>query len=91
MTITNSYIVSLLTCDLGVVLEVAGGVAATALAFIFPAGCYYKLLPSNLPWTSRKKLPAVLCVGFGLLVLVLNLIIALSHAWNEHGEPKKCY
>lgn len=27
-------IVSLLTCDLGIVLELAGGLSATALAFI---------------------------------------------------------
>ncbi|KIM26967.1 hypothetical protein M408DRAFT_175835 [Serendipita vermifera MAFF 305830] len=86
----GSMLISLMTCDLGVVLEVAGGVAATALAFIFPAGCYLKLLPRTQPWNSRSKLPAVLCVGFGLVVLVLNLVIALGNAWAEH-TPKQCY
>ncbi|KAG8833986.1 hypothetical protein FRC17_009768 [Serendipita sp. 399] len=88
--VAGAVFISLLTCDLGVVLEVAGGVAATALAFIFPAGCYYKLLPSNQPWNSRAKLPAILCVGFGLVVLVLNLLIAIGHAWEDR-PPKKCY
>jgi sodium-coupled neutral amino acid transporter 11 len=31
------------TCDLGVMLEITGGVSATALAFIFPAACYLTL------------------------------------------------
>ncbi|KAG8802448.1 hypothetical protein FRC16_009637 [Serendipita sp. 398] len=88
--VSGAIFISLLTCDLGVVLEVAGGVAATALAFIFPAGCYYKLLPSNQAWNSRAKLPALLCVGFGLVVLILNLLIAIGHAWEDH-PPKKCY
>lgn len=35
--------VSLLTCDLGIVLELTGGLSATALAFIFPAVCFLKL------------------------------------------------
>jgi sodium-coupled neutral amino acid transporter 11 len=38
-----SLIVSLTTTDLGVVLEVTGGLSATALAFIFPSICYLKL------------------------------------------------
>lgn len=38
-----SLIVSLLTCDLGIVLELTGGLSATALAFIFPAICFLKL------------------------------------------------
>lgn len=86
----DSHVVSLMTCDLGVVLEVAGGVAATALAFIFPAGCYYKLLPKHMPWTSPPKLAAAVCVAFGIVVLVLNLVIALGNMWTEH-TPKKCY
>ena len=32
-----------MTCDLGIVLELTGGLSATALAFIFPAICFLKL------------------------------------------------
>ncbi|CAO1623606.1 unnamed protein product [Sympodiomycopsis kandeliae] len=38
-----ALIISLLTCDLGIVLELTGGLSATALAFIFPALCFLKL------------------------------------------------
>jgi sodium-coupled neutral amino acid transporter 11 len=39
----SSLGVSLMATDLGVVLEVTGGLSATALAFIFPSICYLKL------------------------------------------------
>ena len=38
-----SLVVSLSASDLGVVLEITGGLSATALAFIFPSICYLKL------------------------------------------------
>ncbi|WFC97009.1 hypothetical protein MBRA1_003676 [Malassezia brasiliensis] len=41
--VVSAMTVSLLTCDLGVVLEVTGGLSATALAFFFPSICYLKL------------------------------------------------
>lgn len=71
-------------------LEITGGVSATALAFIFPAACYYKLLDKNLPWYHRTKLPAVICVVFGILVMSISLFLALSKAWTTEGSPKVC-
>lgn len=53
-----SLIVSLLATDLGVVLEVTGGLSATALAFIFPAICYLKLCdqePSQSAANARRE------------------------------------
>ncbi|KOS13707.1 amino acid transporter [Malassezia pachydermatis] len=41
--VVSSMMVSLLTCDLGIVLELTGGLSATALAFFFPSVCYLKL------------------------------------------------
>ncbi|PWN53419.1 hypothetical protein IE53DRAFT_324819 [Violaceomyces palustris] len=41
--VVSAMVVSLLTCDLGIVLELTGGLSATALAFIFPSLCYLKL------------------------------------------------
>ncbi|GJJ06060.1 hypothetical protein Clacol_000248 [Clathrus columnatus] len=81
---------ALITCDLGVMLEITGGVSATTLAYIFPAACYIKLLPSSVPWTSRTKLPAVLCAAFGTIVMVLSLILALGKVWTREGDAKIC-
>ena len=41
--VVTSLMISLMTCDLGIVLELTGGLSATALAYIFPAICYLKL------------------------------------------------
>jgi len=41
--VLSAMVISLLTCDLGIVLELTGGLSATALAFCFPSVCYLKL------------------------------------------------
>ncbi|KAF6760280.1 amino acid transporter [Ephemerocybe angulata] len=80
----SAMFVSLITCDLG-------GVSATALAFIFPAACYYKLLGPSNPWYHRSKLPALLCVLFGAVVMVISLALALSKTWTTtEGSAKLC-
>ncbi|GLB37055.1 putative transmembrane amino acid transporter protein [Lyophyllum shimeji] len=85
-----SLIVALITCDLGVMLEITGGVSATTLAFIFPAACYLKLLDPKIPWHSRTKLPAVLCASFGVVVMVISLFLALQKSWTKAGDPRMC-
>jgi len=86
----SSMFLSMFTCDLGVMLEITGGVSATALAYVFPAICYIKLLPPELPWKSRQKLLPYICATFGLSVLLLSLFIALSKVWTSEGSAKIC-
>ncbi|PPQ98624.1 hypothetical protein CVT24_003957 [Panaeolus cyanescens] len=86
----SSMFVALVTCDLGVMLEITGGVSATTLAFIFPAACYIKLVDKNLPWYSRTKLPAVICALFGIVVMIISLFIALAKSWTVQGSAKIC-
>lgn len=86
----SSMLVSLVTCDLGVMLEITGGISATALAYIFPAACYIKLIDSNTPWHSRTKLPAFMCVAFGIIVMTTSLFLALGKSWTPAGGPKIC-
>ncbi|THV05032.1 AAAP amino acid permease [Dendrothele bispora CBS 962.96] len=86
----SSMIIAMITCDLGVMLEITGGVSATALAFIFPAACFLKLSSPTTPWHSRDKLPAAVCVAFGVLVMTLSLFIALGKVWTPEGDAKIC-
>jgi sodium-coupled neutral amino acid transporter 11 len=88
-------LVALITCDLGVMLEITGGVSATALAYIFPAACYIQLLSSapaadRPAWHSRKLLPAYVCAAFGALVMALSLFMALGKVWTKEGSAKIC-
>ncbi|EJU04391.1 AAAP amino acid permease [Dacryopinax primogenitus] len=85
-----SMFLALITCDLGVTLEITGGVSATALAFIFPAACYYKLLSPEQPWYGRHKLPAIVCASSGFIVMVMSLILALTKAWRPEGAARMC-
>ncbi|PLN78871.1 amino acid transporter [Aspergillus taichungensis] len=63
---------SLLTCDVGVVLELAGATSAASLAYVFPPLCYIKLSKAS----RRSKIPAYLCVGFGIIVIGVSLVQA---------------
>lgn len=88
--VVSCMLVSLTTCDLGAVFELIGATSAAALAYIFPPLCYIKL--SN---TSRKaKIPAYLCIAFGLIVMgvstiqaVISMIkgvfLVLYHLWQK--------
>ncbi|KAK8858559.1 hypothetical protein IAR55_002788 [Kwoniella newhampshirensis] len=80
--------IALTTCDLGIVLELAGGLSASALAFIFPASAYFVLTSGE--WYSKQRLPAVLVAGFGLVVLVLSCGLSIAHAWSGEGGKKEC-
>ncbi|KAJ7188250.1 amino acid transporter [Mycena filopes] len=85
-----SMLVALVTCDLGVMLEITGGVSATTLAFIFPASCYLKLTDNKEPWYSRAKLPAYACAAFGVVVMIISLYLALGKTWTSEGDARIC-
>lgn len=72
--VLTSMAMALITCDLGAVFELIGATSASALAYIFPPLCYIKL--SN---SSRKaKIPAYLCISFGLTVMGVSLLQAIA-------------
>lgn len=65
--------ISLMTCDLGAVFELIGATSACVLAYILPPLCYIKL--STRSW---RTVPAVLCICFGVAVLVVSVVLALA-------------
>ncbi|KAH9948991.1 amino acid transporter [Amylocystis lapponica] len=88
--VASSMLIAMITCDLGVMLEITGGVSATALAFIFPAACYIRLSDPGSPWFARSKLPAVACAAFGTIVLFISLFLALQKVWTREGDAQIC-
>ncbi|MCJ1470545.1 hypothetical protein MMC07_009191 [Pseudocyphellaria aurata] len=64
---------ALITCDLGAVFELIGATSACALAYMFPPLCYIKL--SSRSW---RTIPAAICVAFGVAVMGISLIQAVS-------------
>lgn len=71
--VVTSVVMSLITCDLGSVLELIGATSACALAYILPPLCYIKL--SKKSWKS--KIPAVLCIIFGSVVMCVSVVQAV--------------
>jgi sodium-coupled neutral amino acid transporter 11 len=71
--VISAMSISLITCDLGAVFEIIGATSACALAYILPPLCYIKL--STRSW---RTIPAVACICFGVGVMVVSLVEAVT-------------
>ncbi|KNG85853.1 amino acid transporter [Aspergillus nomiae NRRL 13137] len=84
--VVSAMTMALITCDLGAVFELIGATSAAALAYIFPPLCYIKL--SN---ASRKaKIPAYLCIVFGITVMGVSLLQAIAQMIRNEGGAGTC-
>ncbi|GAA5839324.1 hypothetical protein JCM3766R1_004800 [Sporobolomyces carnicolor] len=84
----SALIVSLITCDLGLILELAGGFSATALAYLFPAACFLKL-SGHGPQQAPQRLAAWVCAVFGVAVMGLSTFLSIRKAIRG-GSHKVC-
>ncbi|KAI9599031.1 AAAP amino acid permease [Syncephalis fuscata] len=83
-----ALVIALTTCDLGFVMELTGGISATALAFILPPACYIKL--ASGPLWSRKKLPSLICIGFGVIVMCLSTSLSIRNYIIDTSKRSVC-
>jgi solute carrier family 38 (sodium-coupled neutral amino acid transporter), member 11 len=69
-------LVSLVTSDLGLVLEITGSTSAVAIAFLLPPLCYMRLTGAGV-WGSwareRKWWGPALCTAFAGALMVISL------------------
>ncbi|GAA6016112.1 hypothetical protein JCM10207_004448 [Rhodosporidiobolus poonsookiae] len=84
----SSLFVSLITCDLGLILELAGGFSATALAYLFPAACFLRLSGTGKQ-QAPQRLAAWACAAFGVAVMVLSTFLSIRKALKG-GSHKQC-
>ncbi|GAA5970576.1 hypothetical protein JCM11641_007359 [Rhodosporidiobolus odoratus] len=75
----SALLVSLVTCDLGLILELAGGFSATALAYLFPAACFLRLSGTG-PQQAPQRFAAWVCAAFGVAVMVLSTFLSIRKA-----------
>ncbi|KAI1842715.1 hypothetical protein JX265_005041 [Neoarthrinium moseri] len=83
--VVSAMVISLMTCDLGVVFELVGATSACALAYILPPLCYIKL--STRSW---KTYVAWAVVAFGCAVMAISLFQAVGKMITGGGEPVQC-
>ncbi|KAJ5711606.1 hypothetical protein N7488_005762 [Penicillium malachiteum] len=84
--VVTSMVLALITCDLGSVFELIGATSAAALAYIFPPLCYIKLSSAS----RREKIPAYLCVTFGLVVMGVSVVQAVAKIIRNDGDGHSC-
>ncbi|KAI1825682.1 transmembrane amino acid transporter family protein [Xylaria intraflava] len=83
--VVSAMLLSLFTCDLGIVFELVGATSASALAYILPPLCYIKL--SSRSWRTYVAMGVV---AFGCAVMLVSMLQAGAKMIRGEGEPSKC-
>jgi sodium-coupled neutral amino acid transporter 11 len=83
--VLTATILSMFTCDLGVVFELIGATSACALAYILPPLCYIKLTTR-----SWKTYVAYACIVFGTTVMGITVVQVFYKMNNGEGDVKTC-
>lgn len=78
-------VLSLLTCDLGVVFELIGATSACALAYILPPLCYIKL--AKRTWRTYV---AAATVFFGMAVMGISVLQSFLKIIGGGGDTTTC-
>ncbi|PNS19538.1 tRNA modification GTPase GTPBP3, mitochondrial [Sphaceloma murrayae] len=84
--VVSAMILSLFTCDLGVVFELVGATSACALAYILPPLCYVRLSKKRT-WETYA---AFVCIGFGCTVMGISVLLAVSKVIRNEGGAQTC-
>ncbi|KAF2150546.1 amino acid transporter [Myriangium duriaei CBS 260.36] len=84
--VVSAMMLSLFTCDLGVVFELVGATSACALAYILPPLCYVKLT-KNRTWRTYA---AYACAAFGGTVMFISVLLALAKVIRNEGGSQTC-
>ncbi|KJZ78781.1 hypothetical protein HIM_01554 [Hirsutella minnesotensis 3608] len=83
--VLGATLLSLLTCDLGVVFELVGATSAVAMAYILPPMCYIKLTRP-----SWRTYVAYGVVAFGVAVMIISVVQAVGKMIYGTEGPAKC-
>jgi sodium-coupled neutral amino acid transporter 11 len=86
--ITITTVIGTLTCNLGVVLELTGGVAASSIAFIFPSACTMYI--NKAPYMRYSNINHILCISFGILMVFLTTCSVIAEQIYSHSS-KTCH
>jgi len=78
---TATVMIVMFVKDLGFVMSITGSISAVFIAFILPAACHLKILPSPMRFWLHKKgawkgfkcvLPSVLLLMFGVFAMIFS-------------------
>lgn len=83
MYLFTTTVIALNVTDLGIVVALAGAVAATTLVFIAPGACYYMLFRERRPGAKTKLAALLAMAGCALLPLLVLLVLASRGYFGE--------
>lgn len=83
--VVSAMVLSLITCDLGVIFELFGATSACALAYILPPLCYIKLSKR-----SSKTYVAMAVMAFGCAVMAVSLVKTMGKMSGGTESQAKC-
>ena len=76
----GTTLVALFVTDLGIVVSLAGALAATMVIFIAPGACFWSLHRTE-PMTVKRLFAGVLCAVGTVLLPILVLLVLASHGY----------
>ncbi|KAI1428807.1 transmembrane amino acid transporter family protein [Xylaria sp. FL1777] len=83
--VVSAMVLSLFTCDLGIVFELVGATSAAALAYILPPLCYIKL--SSRSWRTYVAMGVV---AFGCAIMLISVLQTGAKMIKGGGDPVQC-
>lgn len=81
--ITVPLAVSMVTCNLGAVLELVGATSGSTLAYILPPLCHNKMTKENK--SKLQQAPYYACVIFGFIVMFISSFQTIKESWQSSG------
>lgn len=84
--VLSTYLISITTSCLGIVLELNGIFSAIPLAFVLPAVIYIRL--EDGPLLSKRKIPAILLAIFGCFTAIVGSLLLLRN-WKQYLSCNK--
>lgn len=90
LTVGSTMLVGCLVCDLGIILELTGGITGSMIALIIPCVCWIRVnAVRGEPLTIMQKIPYICCIIFGFVLMILSIIGQVIPV-DPHKEPKNC-
>ena len=82
--VVSAMMMSLFTCDLGIVFELVGATSACVLAYILPPLCFLKLTKRRT-WETYA---AYFCVAFGCIVMTISVLLATAKIIKSGSQAR---
>ena len=91
LVVASTVMVGCLTCDLGIILEITGGVTGSLVALVIPCACYLKVNQINgVVLTTKEKIPHVICMSLGACLMIMTVVTQIMKAAQGGGKEVDC-